>query len=53
MCIRDRFYAVPVAFIGAYYKVPVFLLVAMADFSEFIKLVASLIKMCIRDRFKK
>ena len=38
------FYAVPVAFIGAYYKVPVFLLVAMADFSEFIKLVASLIR---------
>lgn len=38
------FYAVPVAFIGAYYKIPVFLLVAMADFSEFIKLVASLIR---------
>lgn len=36
------FYAVPVAFIGAYYKIPIYILVAMADFSEFIKFLASL-----------
>lgn len=38
------FYAVPVAFIGAYYKVPVFILVGIADFSEVIKLVSSLFR---------
>lgn len=36
------FYAVPVAFIGAYFKIPVYILVAMADFSEAIKLVSAL-----------
>lgn len=35
-------YAVPVAFIGAYYKIPVYILVAMADFSEVIKIAAAL-----------
>lgn len=38
------FYAVPVAFIGAYYKVPVFILVGIADFSEVIKLISSLFR---------
>ena len=38
------FYAVPVAFIGAYYKVPVYILVGVADFSEVIKLISSLFR---------
>lgn len=38
------FYAVPVAFIGAYYKVPVCILVGVADFSEVIKLISSLFR---------
>lgn len=38
------FYAVPVAFIGAYYKVPVYILVGIADFSEVIKLASSLFR---------
>ncbi|WP_289103595.1 MATE family efflux transporter [uncultured Fusobacterium sp.] len=38
------FYAVPVAFIGAYYKVPVYILVGIADFSEVIKLAFSLFR---------
>lgn len=37
-------YAVPVAFIGAYYKVPVYILVGIADFSEVIKLISSLFR---------
>ena len=38
------FYTVPVAFIGAYYKVPVYILVGVADFSEVIKLISSLFR---------
>ena len=38
------FYAVPVAFIGAYYKVPVYILIGVADFSEVIKLISSLFR---------
>ena len=38
------FYAVPVAFIGAYYKVPVYILVGVADFYEVIKLISSLFR---------
>lgn len=35
-------YGVPMAFIGAYFKVPIFILIGMAEFSEVIKLILSL-----------
>lgn len=36
------FFGVPIAFIGAYFKVPIFILIGMAEFSEVIKLIFSL-----------
>ena len=37
-------YGLPVAFIGAYFKVPIYYLVALAEFSEVIKLSLSLVR---------
>ena len=38
------FFAVPAAFIGAHYKIPIYILVGIADFSEVIKLISSLFR---------
>lgn len=35
-------YGVPIAFVGAYFKIPIFILIGMAESGEVIKLIFSL-----------